>query len=856
MVERGEIDPARAARMQALFDTLERHYASRMSPAEAAAEASERTLQRLAIEAADAKRRTLLQWQAQERLRGEMAGFDGHDAQAAALAVLDHDWRGRARYSNVEARRKAIMGQAHGMIAGLLERHGRGRLSGAVRHPVELDDLVAERFGEASGNPQARALSDAFGEAAEWLRRRFNAAGGAIGQLDRWGLPTVHDSLAVRQVAKDDPLHRQLEGELRLARRRGDRDAEARLGEAMVALSSRRWRDAIAPRLDRARMIDADTGEAFTDEALDQVLDGVYRTIRSDGWATRAAGSPGGPAALASRRAEHRFLHFRSAGDWRWYNDRFGGGGGAFEAMVGHLEGMARDVAHLEILGPNPAAMVRWLKDVVDQAHAVSPDTVPLGKRAESFLGSIDQLYAATSGALSTPVDSRIAKGFASTRAMLVAAQLGSATISAISDAGWQMMTRIVNGLPLTGYALDFARQFGPAERRASIRAGLIAEDASRLLHASNRFVENEAAGKAASWLAERVMNLSLLSQWTQAGKWAFGMGFLGHLADVADRPLGAIGGGFEAALRRYGFTAADWDAIRATPLHEPDGRALLRPQDVADARLGERLLEMILTETDAAVPVPTARGRAMLSFGQRPGSLGGEIIRSIGQYKSFGVSLMLIHGGRMMAARGGGRVGYAAGAMLFGTTLGALALWLRDLRNGQDPRPMTTPGFWGQAALQGVGFGPFGDYLTAVTSERTGAFGTTVAGATTGGLADLGQLLLGNGAETVGWLAGPETGAGGAPKGWNAQTRAGREAVAFARRYTPGTNLWYLRLAAERGFFDQMQRIADPDYQHSWDARERSRAERGSASWWPAGEAAPVRGPDWDVMREGPDGG
>lgn len=841
MVERGEIDPQRAARMKALFDKLEKHYATRMSSPAAAAEASERTLLQLEREAADRKRRTLLQYAAQERLKREMATFQGGDVQAAAMAVLDHDWRRRASYSNVDARRKAIMGQAHGMIAGILEKHGRGRLSGMVRNTADLDDLTREAFGEASGNPAAKELAAAWGEASEWVRRRFNAAGGSIGKLDRWGMPTRHDSLAVRQAAIDDPIHIQLQDQLTAARARGDQAAQDTIGEAMVALSSRRWRDQITPRLDRARMIDDETGEAFTDEALDEVLDRVFRTIRSEGWQTRATGGVTGPGALAKQRAEHRFLHFASADDWLWYNDRFGGGGGTFEAMVGHLEGMARDIAHMEILGPNPAATVKWLKDEVEKAYQVSPDGKPFGKRAETFLSSIDQLYAATSGALSSPVDAKWAQRFASVRAVMVAAQLGSATISAITDTGWQSMTRLFNGMPITTQALDFARQFGKGERQQSIRAGLIAEDASRLLHASNRFVENEAAGKTASWLAERVMNLSLLSQWTQASKWSFGMGFMGHLADMADRPLGQIDGQFQRQLRDYGFSDADWDVIRSTALYEPEGRALLRPQDVQDQRLADRLLEMILTETDAAVPAPTARGRAMLSFGQRPGSLGGELIRSIGQYKSFGVSLLLIHGGRLMGENGSGRAAYAAGALVFGTTLGALSLWLRDLRSGQDPRPANDAEFWGQAMMAGVGFGPIGDYINAVTSERTNSLPQAIAGATTGALADLGELLLGNALETIGWLKDGKT-----QKSWNEQTNAGREVVNFAKRYAPGTNLWYLRTAVERNLADQMQMLVDPRFQQSWDSRERDRVKRGSPTWWMPGERLPDRAPDY----------
>lgn len=845
MVERGEIDAPRAARMMQLFEKLERFYRGSMAPDAAAAKASERTLEQLTREAGRKAQLKLMQSAAQARAIEQMATFKGGQREAA-LALLDHDWRGRADYSNVEARRKAIEGRAHGAMEAVLARHKRSRLTGATMNAKELDDLAREAFGEATGDERAKELAAAFRDTGEGLLQRFNAAGGDIGKLENWGLPTRHDSLAVRQAAIGDPRWRAMERDLSAARAAKNAAEETRIGEAMTALASRTWRDAITPRLDRARMIDRETGLPFTDVALDEALDVVFRTIRSDGWETRAPGSGVGRGSLANQRAEHRFLHFKSADDWLWYKDRFGGGGTVFDTMVGHVAGMSRDIAHMEVLGPNPAATIRFLTDTIDKARQVAPDKLPLGKKAADALLSVEKLYEATSGGLSAPVDETWARRFGSVRSTLVSAQLGSASLSAITDMGWQALTRIYNGLPIMSQTADFVRQFGRSERRESVRVGLIAQDAARLLAAQNRYVTQEVVGEKAAWLAERVMDYSFLSQWTQAQRWSFGMGFMGHLAEMADRPLEQVPGRFQRTLRRYGIDGAAWDAIRQTPLSEPDGRALLRPTDVADARLGDRLLEMILTETDAATPTVTATARAMMSFGQRPGTLGGEVIRSIGQYKSFGVSLLLTHGARFMAENATGRAAYAAGAMTFGTALGAMSLWLRDLRSGQDPRPATTPSFWGQAILQGVGFGPMGDYLNAVTSERTNSLAEAIAGATTGGLSDVGKLTIGNAVETGAWLWKPDEKRDGTAKSWNEQTHAGREGVDFAKRYMPGSNLFYVRTALERNFFDQIQSLVDPNYAQSWAMRTRAREKRGSPEYWAPGEAAPGRAPDW----------
>lgn len=289
--------------------------------------------------------------------------------------------------------------------------------------------------------------------------------------------------------------------------------------------------------------------------------------------------------------------------------------------------------------------------------------------------------------------------------------------------------------------------------------------------------------------------------------------------------------------LREYGIDERAWDKIRATPL---DQHGYLDPMDIKDAALKDRVLGMILTETDAAIPSATAAARAIGTMGQRPGSLGGEFMRSVGQYKSFGVSLMLQQGGRILSIKGNGeRLAYFAGVNAVLGSLGLLVVWLRDIRNGDEPRPISSEAM-GQAWLQGVGFGPFGDFLNSVTSERTGGLAETVAGPTVGAISDVGSFAIGNAAETVKWMNDQKKNRDGSPKSWNEQTKAGRESVNLLKRYTPGSNLWYARLAAERMMFDKMQMLFDPGYAESWRAIERKHAEEGHPTWWHHGQNLP----------------
>jgi hypothetical protein len=245
MVARGEITEARGRIMNDRFEKLLTIYRGQMGEAAARAEASFRAIDQLEAEALVKKRQELLQVSAQRRIEGELTGFagGGHNKwRTAALALFDRDWQGRAAYSNVEERRRSILGQAHAMLEGVLDKHHRGFLTGAVRNKAELIDLARVAFGEATDNESARGLGEAWTQAADWLRQRFNAAGGNIGKLEKWGFPQHHNSAAVREVASADPAYRALEADLAAARAAKDAAGEARIGEAMVNRASETWR--------------------------------------------------------------------------------------------------------------------------------------------------------------------------------------------------------------------------------------------------------------------------------------------------------------------------------------------------------------------------------------------------------------------------------------------------------------------------------------------------------------------------------------------------------------------------------------------------------------------------------------
>jgi len=818
-VEAQEISADEAAYLREEFDRF-RGTAAAASETAADAEAKRLLSELLKAESKHKKRQAALGIRAIKRIARDIPAFTTAKGEAdiagGALALLEHF--GTAPYSSVAGRAKAILGQAHAKMEEALHHFRRGAFGGDKTrwNAARLPNVVREAFGEDTGDMAAKQMAKVWGETHEWLRERFNKAGGAIGKLENWGMPQHHDRAA------------------------------------LVNAGRAAWKDAIRPRLDLARMRHPLTGGRIGAAELERILDGVYDNIVTDGWIDRQPSRQAfGRGALANQRAEHRFLVFRSADEWLAYQKDFGAPD-AFAAMMGHISMMANDIGAMEVLGPNPAGTVEWLKQAVTREAELKAAGKPArfagrGKleswvrsndprdRASGTALRLDAVWASISGTLNTPVDTKVANTFNFARTALTAGMLGQAAISAISDVGFSMMSRLFAGLPAHTVATDIVKSFGAATKREAVEAGLILDSAAHVFQQQARYAGTLQGPEWMNWLADRVLTVSGLTPWTQAGRHAFGMAMQVEFAKRTDLAIGELPDALRRTLDRYGIEAKQWELIRKASLHRKDGAAMLRPAEIArvDENLAERYLEMIVMETEYAVPSGSHRTRSLLRR-DRPGTLWGEASRSFGQFKSFGAAVLFLHGARihrMMAQKQTRMAGVAyAGSLLFTTTLLAgLSIQLKQVVNGRDPRPMDDMAFWGAALLQGGGLGLYGDYLFSDLNRFGGGIGETTVGPLAGKAWDLWSLTAGNALQ----LASGE------------KTHFGRELVRFSRGIVPGGNLWYLKLAYERGLLDQLQWLVDPEAKDAFKRQRQywSRSYRQDF-WWQPGAALPQRAP------------
>jgi hypothetical protein len=319
-------------------------------------------------------------------------------------------------------------------------------------------------------------------------------------------------------------------------------------------------------------------------------------------------------------------------------------------------------------------------------------------------------------------------------------------------------------------------------------------------------------------------------------------MEFLGRLADDVASPIDDLAPPLRNALQRYGITAADWDAIRAAPLYDYEGANFIDFEAIAQqpggTRLASRMIEMVQTETEFAIPSGNALVKGILTQGTERGTFIGEMARSIAMYKSFPVTLMATHLMRGLSRPSVAQKGiYLADIFVSLTMFGALAYQLKQVQRGKDPAPMDNEKFWMAAMMQGGGLGLFGDFFFADQNRFGGGPIESFAGPVAGLGADLLRVTVGNLQQAV--------------KGED--TNAGREAVRALGRYAPGGSLWYTRLAFERQVLDRLQEQVDPRAARSFrDTESRARRDMGQRFWWAPGERAPERAPDLDAALGG----
>lgn len=833
-VRSGAISQDQANEALELWDTLHEQYNKQMGPGPAASKATTETNKAIRIALNERKRVTLKQVQAQVNIKKRLMEVENGNVWAGASGFFDFDVR-TSKHTDVEGLKSTIRGMALSRMDNVLKSFRRDML-GRTRNKATQKQMLDEAFGKDTGNANAKDLAKAWADATEYLRLRANAAGAQIPFLENWGLSMRHNSIAVR------------------------------------AADYKTWRDEIIPFLDVDKMIDRKTQLPFkalintdaegrvnidTSPNLEAALREVFESIATEGANKRNKGSYRGSGAIGKKYSHHRFLVFKDADSWMKYNEKYGMGE-PYDIMMGYIDTMSRDIALMEIFGPNPNAGVRFLEDMVDEfankrMMGKTPQKQAWIRTQQSVTKNrINNLYDWVSDKAQAPANEFVAYTFEGVRNTIHSAFLGSTSLLAMpTDVNFQRFARAYAGLPQTKVINDYIKLLNPlkAEERTriAVRMGLIADTWTTIAAGQARYVGEVNGPEITRRVADIVMRASGLSPWTQAGRLAFGMEFLGYLADQTSKAFKELDPKTQRMMDHYGIGESKWDIMRSSPMMEEEGVPFLSPRDIESRtdispqlarEVSTDLLRMVQSETNFAVPTASTKARSMLIGRTKPGTLQGELMRSFAMYKNFGMTLLNTHLMRGATQQGvNNKLAYLGGFVISSTLAAALAMQMREMAKGRDPLPMVGENadkFWWSALLTSGGLSIYADFVFSKDPTGRSSLGSTVAGPVVGFLEDTIDLTVMNMAQAY----------------QGKDTRFGSELAKYVQRYLPGSSMWYWRTAVERNLFDQLRMWADPKTSSDFKRLRTKRARDFSQSyWWDMGDRAPSRMPDFSKV-------
>jgi hypothetical protein len=706
--------------------------------------------------------------------------------------ILAPRFDGKDRIQAAETKYRAVYNEYTRSLSGAIESFGP-KLLGIIQNDAAMMPVFRELRGTDTGNAEAKAFAKHLTETFEAIRTRFNNAGGMIGKLDDWAHPQTHSSYLVFKAGKSA------------------------------------WADFILPLLDRSRYTRED-GMRMSDAELSMFLGHAYDSIVYDGAMKRTPGQGGGAAARANRGRDHRQLHFADADAYLRYHARFAEKS-LMATIVGHINQMSRDIALVETFGPNPDLMFRTFLDKAEQ-DAAQAGTEPAHIRKQR--GFAERLYDEVAGT-GMPVGNETLARWASAVRSYLNIRLGSAVITSFADDATALVTARALNMSGTDYLLNQLKALGSEEARRQARALGFGLDTA--LFAIDRFGQENLANGFAAKVSSAVIRASGLSFMTEARRQGFAAMMMHQLGDMVQRydALEKLDSADHSLLLAKGITDADWQIWRQAKPENWQGTPVLTAREILNVdgdskavqAAADKFQGIILEETGNAIIEPGARERAMTSGRLQPGTVLGELGRSILQFKSFPITMMTRHWRRMLNDSGKISKAEYTAAMILGTTLmGAVGVQLNELLNGRDPLDMQQPSFWGRAALKGGSLGFYGDFLQSQSSQHgTSAF-AGMLGPSLGLTEELLNLSQGN---IIQALQGEDS-------------HAGAEALRMLKGLTPGSSLWYAKGALDHLIFQQAQEMVSPGYLRRME--QRAQREFKQRYWWKPGTEKPQRTP------------
>lgn len=702
-------------------------------------------------------------------------------ALEALLVGVNAPFEGAQR--SVDSLINAMGGQFFGGLVADLRGSGLLTKFNTMSGDFELEVTRAlGNLNRKDPDPNIKVSKDAQGIAEVMQKyqraalQRENKAGAYIRLKEGRVVRTSHDPRRMTDAGKDTWVEYMMDGE----RLDWSKTADGELLDA-----------------------DYDARRAFLERSYEAITTGVR--IATD--RTEISKAFTGSQNVAKARSASAVFTFKNPDKWYEYDQEFGRAS-LRESFVQDLQSSLRSIALMEQLGTNPEAMFDRVQQRLLEKHRSNPDKVKRLRR-EGTLFNFEAMLAEVTGDVNVGSHTKLARFMHGYRAVQTMAKLGGAFISAFSDVGFMASNRIYQGRSLMdawgdSFSSVFKGMSKGEMRDFADRLGVGFE--TQIGDFMSRFnASDDIPGRTSKYL-NTFFKLNLLQPWTEANKRGVTLMIANDLAREAGKRFDDLPDDMRRLLGIYDIDGQKWEAIRKGVAKGPDGREYIVPGEIPDESVRENVFNLLTNEAEFSVPSPGARERAILRQGYRPGTLAGEAIRFVGQFKSFGVLGLTKNVGRHMYGSGAKtkREAFARGVggnlglinTIVGTTaLGYMVMQAKEVMKGREPRPPSFETFVA-AALQGGGLGIYGDFLFGQANRFGGGTLETLAGPGIGAAAEAIDLLQ----RTRFALATGDDDVRG-------------DAIRFIKSNTPFANLFYTQQALDYMVWYQLQETINPGY-------------------------------------------
>lgn len=697
-------------------------------------------------------------------------------------------------------------------LSDFVQKFTRGHF-GLFKNAGDLESFGRAVYQEGKQDAAFTKLAEGYKEMQNEVRRLAqNTSGIKMNELERYGLPTAHDAVALNRSGFDKWF-------------------------ADVTDPN----SGMAP--DWKTMTDHENRPfaTYSDQERKNWAKGMWDNIVSDDW-TRASKNS---YSLAERFNQRRYFEFADYTGWKAYNKAYGVSSDPVMAVEHHLSSSARDIAMMDEYGPNPASTINYGREAaMSKAGKIRSENSEGTNKwtpvdyAKSDLKKFDAIYDGFMGDRSPVTTGAAAYGVG--RNLIYASQvLGKALFAQLTnDPIFRVPNlKMVYGLPgaqIIETAANYIKHVGGKEgRQLAMRLAISAEGELDNLRSSTIQMRDHPIYGASYALPDAVGRLFGVHAHMEALPTAFGEAMLSWMARTRDMNWNALAKEYPAwtaALERENIGADDWEAMRKTPVYTNRGVEYLVPDDLraTDYETGMKWGMMVNKVSREAVPAFNLESKYSLMGGIDPNSFMGMIVRDATIALHFTAStLKMWTSGLMMRQGTASKMSYAAASGLTLIMASMLQQQMKALVSGRDPynmNPNKKEGVeaWMMAAERSGFAGPALDLLNP--QHKGGVLGTAMQAA---------SLVWKEG----GFLLHKN----------EKDPNATGKLFGILRNLIPGANGWYTQLLLQNTMLDQVQREIDPQAYENWNhSQSYYQQHYGQGEWWARGQGAPSRAPDF----------